>query len=208
VAIAGLVLIIWGYGLARQMPTVVYVPPTGLRHVALLLMLPVFPLLLAAYMPGRIQAVTRHPMLLATKIWALAHLLANGMLHDLLLFGGFLAWAIADRVSMKRREQRPVPGAPPSRYNDVIAVVAGLGIYVWFVLMGHAWLFGVSPAGNYAVVRFSGLVSDTKLASKTAELTAWLDSKGITPIGQPELARYNPPWTLPFLRRNEVIMTY
>ena len=147
VAIVGLVRIIWGYGLARQTPTVVYVPPTGLRHVALLLMLPVFPLLLAAYMPGRIQAATRHPMLLATKTWALAHLLANGMLHDLLLFGGFLAWAIADRVSMKRREQRPVPGAPPSRYNDVIAVVAGLGIYVWFVSMGHAWLFGVSPAG-------------------------------------------------------------
>ena len=64
------------------------------------------------------------------------------------------------------------------------------------------------PAGNYAVVRFSGLVSDTKLASKTAELTAWLDSKGITPIGQPELARYNPPWTLPFLRRNEVMVAY
>lgn len=146
-AIAGFALIVWGYGLARQAPTIVYIPPTGLRHVALLLMLPVFILLLATYLPGWIKKVTRHPMLLATKIWALAHLLANGMLHDLLLFGGFLAWAVADRISMKRREQRPVPGAPPSKINDVIAVVAGLGIYVWFVTMGHAWLFGVSPVG-------------------------------------------------------------
>ena len=146
-AITGFILIIWGYGLARQVPTVLYVPPTWLRHAALLLMLPVFPLLLAAYMPGRIQSAARHPMLLATKIWAVAHLLANGTLHDLLLFGGFLVWAVADRISMKHRESPPVPGAPPSRYNDVIALTAGLGLYVWFLLQGHAWLIGVSPRG-------------------------------------------------------------
>jgi uncharacterized membrane protein len=146
-AVTGFILIIWGYGLARQTPEVLYIPPVWLRHVALLLMLFVFPLLLATYLPGRIKSVTRHPMLLATKIWALAHLLANGMLHDVVLFGAFLAWAVVDRISMKRRVQRPVPGAPASRYNDVIAVVGGLGLYVWFVLQGHAWLFGVAPAG-------------------------------------------------------------
>ncbi len=145
VAIVGLVLIVSGYSQARQDPTVVYVPPTWLRHVSLLLLVFMFPLLLAAYLPGRIKQVTRHPMLVATKLWAVAHLLANGMLHDVLLFGAFLVWAVADRISMKRREERPVPGAPPSRLNDAIAVVGGLGLYAWFVVHGHAWLFGVSP---------------------------------------------------------------
>jgi uncharacterized membrane protein len=84
-------------------------------------------------------------MLVATKLWALAHLLANGMLHDLVLFGAVLVWAVADRISMKRREERPVPGAPPSWLNDAIAVLGGLGLYAWFVVHGHAWLFGVSP---------------------------------------------------------------
>lgn len=145
VAIVGFALIVWGYGLARQDPFVVYAPPLWLRHVSLLLLLPVFPLLLAAYLPGRIKQAVGHPMLAATKIWAFAHLLANGMLHDLVLFGAFLVWAIADRVSLKRRQPRPVPGAPPSRFNDVIAVVVGLGLYAWFLFQGHAWLFGVSP---------------------------------------------------------------
>lgn len=148
VALAGLVLIVWGYGLARQAPTVVYVPPTWLRHVALLLLVFVFPLLLAAYLPGRIKQATHHPMLVATKLWAFAHLLANGMLHDLVLFGAILVWAVADRISLKRREERPVPGAPSSRLNDAIAVIGGLGLYVWFVAHGHAWLFGVSPTAG------------------------------------------------------------
>ena len=87
-----------------------YTPPTALRHVALLLMLPVFPLLVAAYVPGRIKTMAKHPMLLATKLWALAHLLANGTLADVLLFGGFLVWAVADRISVKRR-----PAARDSR---------------------------------------------------------------------------------------------
>ena len=111
----------------------------------MLLLLPVFVLLLAAYLPGRIQAATKHPMLLATKIWAFAHLLSNGMLHDVVLFGAFLAWAVVDRISMKRRVQRPLPGAKASKLNDVIAVVAGLILYVWFVKQGHAWLIGVAP---------------------------------------------------------------
>ena len=143
-AIVGFVLIVWGYGLARYDPVVLYSPPPWMRHVAMLLLVPVFPLLLAAYLPGRIQAATKHPMLVATKLWAVAHLLVNGMLADVILFGSFLAWAVVDRVSMKRRTQRPVPGAPPSKANDLIAVFVGLALYVAFALWLHDWLIGVS----------------------------------------------------------------
>lgn len=147
IAVAGLTLIVVGYGLARHGSIDLYVPPQWLRHVALLLMLPVFPLLLAAYLPGRIQSATVHPMLAAIKLWAFAHLLANGRLVDVLLFGSFLVWAVVDRISMKHREQRPIPGAPPSRRNDIISVVGGLALYVAFVLGLHRWLIGVSPIG-------------------------------------------------------------
>lgn len=145
IAIAGFALIVIGYGQARmQAPVWLYQPPAGLRHLALLLMLPVFVLLLAAYLPGRIKSAAKHPMLLATKLWATAHLLANGNLADVLLFGGFLAWAVADRISMKRRVQRLLPGAPAGRFNDVIAIVGGLVLYGLFVKVGHAWLIGVA----------------------------------------------------------------
>ena len=144
----GFGLLIYGYGLARQAPVVLYTPPAALRHVALVLMLPVFPLLLATYLPGRIKTAAKHPTLLALKFWATAHLLANGNLGDVLLFGGFLAWAVADRISVKRRAApRPLPGAPPSAVNDVIALVGGLAAYVVFVLWAHPWLIGVSPLG-------------------------------------------------------------
>jgi uncharacterized membrane protein len=143
ISIAGFVLIVWGYGLARQEPVLIYIPPDWLRHLAMLLLLFVFPLLIATYFPGRISRATRHPMLAATKIWAFSHLLVNGMLHDLLLFGAFLAWAVADRISMKRREQRPLPGAPSSRLNDVVAIVGGVLLYLAFVFVLHRWLIGV-----------------------------------------------------------------
>lgn len=144
-SLAGFALIVIGYGQARQEPVVLYVPPAALRHVAALLMLPVFVLLVAAYMPGRIKAAAKHPMLVATKLWATAHLLANGNLADVLLFGSFLAWAVADRISMKRRTQRPLPGAPAGRFNDAVALALGLVLYVGFVAFGHRWLIGVSP---------------------------------------------------------------
>ena len=143
-AIAGFVLMVRGYGIARLDPLVLYSPPLWLRHVAMLVLVPVFPLLLATYLPGRIQTAARHPMLIATKLWAFAHLLANGMLADVLLFGGFLAWAVADRISMKRRIQRPVPGVPPAKLNDIVAVLLGLVLYVVFVFWLHGWLIGVS----------------------------------------------------------------
>jgi uncharacterized membrane protein len=142
-AAAGLTLIVVGYGQARLAPVLLYTPPTALRHGAMLLMLPVFVLLLAAYLPGRIKTATQHPMLAATKLWALAHLLANGNLADVLLFGGFLAWAVADRISFKRRAQRSVLTLPSGPFNDVIAVLGGLALYALMVVVGHQRLVGV-----------------------------------------------------------------
>ena len=143
IAIVGLVLIIWGYGLARQDPVVLYSPPLWLNYVAIALLIPVFPLLFATYLPGRIQAASRHPMLVAVKLWALAHLLVNGTLADLLLFGSFLVWAVADRISLKRRTEPSVPRLPDTKLNDLIAVVGGLALYVAFTLWLHDWLIGV-----------------------------------------------------------------
>src|ERR1700676_5160016 len=146
VSLIGFILICYGFGLARQAPVFLYSPPTWLRHAALILMLPVFPLLIAAYLPGRIKTAAKHPMLAAVKFWAFAHLLANGMLADVLLFGGFLAWAVLDRISLKKRPQN-LRAAPPGRFNDAIAVIAGLALYALFIGWAHARLFGVSPLG-------------------------------------------------------------
>ncbi len=143
-SIATFVVLVHGCNLARQEPVVLYQPPVWMRHVAMLLMLPAFPLLLAAYFPGRIKAKVQHPMLAATKVWAFAHLLANGILGDVLLFGGFLVWAVLDRISVGKRPVREVPGAPPGRYNDAIAMVGGLALYAIFVAWGHRALIGVS----------------------------------------------------------------
>ena len=140
----GFGLILYGFHLARQAPVVLYMPPVWMRHVTFLLMLPVFPLVLAAYLPGRIKTAMKHPMLAATKFWALAHLLSNGLLADVLLFGAFGVWAIVDRISLKRRTQQPMATAPPGRFNDLIAVVGGLAIYVVFIVWAHKWLLGVS----------------------------------------------------------------
>jgi uncharacterized membrane protein len=147
VSAVGLVMIVFGFAQARHSPVVLYVPPLWMRHVALLLMAPVFALLIAAYFPGRIQSAAKHPMLLATKLWALSHLLANGNLADLLLFGGFLAWAVADRISLKRRPARPIPGAVARPLNDVLVLLGGILLYVVFALFLHRWLIGVSPLG-------------------------------------------------------------
>jgi uncharacterized membrane protein len=147
IALSGLVLIVLGYDAARQDPIALYSPPIWTRHLAVLLLVPVFPLLFAAYLPGRIRQLAKHPMLLAVKLWALAHLLANGTLADVLLFGSFLAWAVADRVSLKHRVPPVVHGAPPGKWNDLIAVGGGLVLYVAFLLWLHRWWIGVSPLG-------------------------------------------------------------
>lgn len=151
-SLAGLVLIVMGYGAAREAPVILYTPPAGLRHLAALLMLPVFILLLAAYLPGRIQRAARHPMLAAVKFWALAHLLANGSLADVLLFGGFLAWAVADRISVKRRAAAGLRVGPPLKLSgsdrDLWAVIGGLLVYGVFAGWAHGALFGVRPFGG------------------------------------------------------------
>lgn len=143
VSIVGFVLIVWGYGLARLDPVVLYMPPAWLGPLAMLLLVPVFPLLIAAYMPGRLQAAVKHPMLVATQLWAVAHLLVNGMLADVLLFGAFLVWAVLDRISMRRRTQRAIPHLPAAPANDLIAVAGGLALYAGFVFWLHGSLIGV-----------------------------------------------------------------
>jgi uncharacterized membrane protein len=145
VTIAGLVVIIWGYGIARQNPVMLYTPPAWTRYVAAVLMLPVFPLFLAAYFPGRIKGALKHPMLVSVMLWALAHLIATATLANVVLFGGFLVWAVVDRISYRWRTQRPILAAPPSRLNDGIAIVAGLVFYAVFEHWLHARWIGVQP---------------------------------------------------------------
>lgn len=145
----GLGLIIWGYGLARQAPDPVLLWPTPVwtRHLAALLTLPAFVLLALSQVPGHsLKARLPHPMLLGVKLWASAHLLANGSLPDLLLFGSFLAWAVLDFRSAR---QRPVvaPAGPGSVPRTVGAVLAGGLAWVGFAFWGHAVLIGVRPLG-------------------------------------------------------------
>ena len=147
ISLLGLWLIFKGYGESRLDPYIVYVTPGWMRHLAALLLLPVFVLFLAPYFPGRIKRATGHPQLIAVKLWAVSHLLVNGALADLLLFGGFLVWAVVDRISMKRRQQRPLPGAPESSYNDLILIIAGIALYGVTVGWAHKWLIGVAPFG-------------------------------------------------------------
>lgn len=149
VAIAGFVLIVIGYGEARSAPVVLYSPPPWTRHLAALLTIPAFVLLAAAYVPGtRIKRAVGHPMVAGVKIWAFAHLLANGTLADVLLFGAFLAWAVVDYIAARRRDR--VAGTvyavgPVSR--DLIAVVIGLAAWALFAFWLHAAWIGVRPFG-------------------------------------------------------------
>jgi uncharacterized membrane protein len=147
IAVIGFIALVHGYALARAEPVVLYTPPTWTRHLAALLMLPVFPLLFAVYLPGRIKAAVKHPMLTATKAWALSHLLVNGNLADVLLFGGFLAWAVLDRISVGKRAvpQKTLFEGTPSRFNDVLAVVGGLIVYGVVVMWAHQRFIGVAP---------------------------------------------------------------
>lgn len=146
-SIVGMVLIVYGYAAARSSPVVVYLPPPAMRMLTLVVMLPVFPLLFAVYLPGRIKSATAHPMLLGTFLWGVGHLLANGMLADVLLFGGFALWALIDRLSFARRVARALPTAPPGPFNDLIAVVGGLLVYALVLFWAHRALIGIGPLG-------------------------------------------------------------
>jgi uncharacterized membrane protein len=144
-SLVGIILMVRGYAELKSTPTVLYVAPLWLRHVAALLLLPVFVFFASSYLPGRIKSALKHPQLAAVKLWAFAHLLVNGTLADVLLFGSFLVWAVVDRISLKNRPARPLPSAPMSGANDMIAVVVGLVLYAVFVFWAHEWLFGMPP---------------------------------------------------------------
>ena len=144
-SLIGLYLLVTGYGAARASDAVLYATPPGCRYIAALLMLPAFSLALASIIPGRIRTAAQHPLLLATMLWAAAHLLTNGSVADLLLFGTFLVWAIAVRTSLQHRPARPIRVLPTSAINDVIVVVGGLALYAIFLFWLHARWFGVAP---------------------------------------------------------------
>ena len=144
-ALLGFYLLVTGYGAARSSVPVLYAAQPWSRYLAALLMLPVFTLALASVLPGRIRARARHPLLLATMLWAVAHLLTNGSVADLLLFGAFLLWAVAVLTSLERRPARRKFALPVSMANDAIAIVGGLATYAIFILWLHARWFAVSP---------------------------------------------------------------
>ena len=146
VSIAGFVLLVWGYSHARQQVPL-WNPPVFMKHVTVLLMIPAFVLFVAAYVPRNgIKARLHHPQVLSVKVWALAHLLSNGNLADVLLFGGFLAWAVLSVVAARKRDRATGTVYPPGTLSGtVICVIVGLAIYVAFLMGVHTWLIGVSP---------------------------------------------------------------
>ena len=152
VALAGFALLVWGYGNARMAPVVLWTPPIFTRHLAALLTLPAFVLLAAAYVPGNaLKAKLRHPMILGVKLWAFAHLLANGNLADVLLFGSFLVWAMLDyRASRQRDRAAAAKGSgTAAKSGSLVATIATVigGVIAWaaFAFWGHAVLIGVRP---------------------------------------------------------------
>jgi uncharacterized membrane protein len=148
-AIAGFVLLLWGFGQARQSPVSLWTPPSGMRHAAALLTLVAFVLLVAAYVPrNHLKARLRHPMVLAVKVWALAHLLANGTLADVLLFGSFLVWAVLSfRAARQRDRVQPPAPVQPSLPGTLVTVVVGGVAWAAFAFWAHGAWIGVRPLG-------------------------------------------------------------
>lgn len=147
VSLVGFVLLVWGYGQARLAPIDLWQPPVFTRHLASLLLVPAFVLLAATYVPGtHIRARLGHPMVLGVKLWALAHLLANGRLADVLLFGGFLLWAVLNFRAARARDRLAGTRRPAvNAWRDLIAVVVGLAAWALFAFQLHGWLIGVRP---------------------------------------------------------------
>ena len=150
VSLIGFALIIWGYGLARYDPVVLWQPPVAMRHIASLLTLASFILLTAAYVPGNsIKARLRHPMILGVKLWAFAHLLANGMAADLVLFGAFLLWAVLDyRAARERDREQSISYGQGKLVPSIVAVVIGTLLWAAFAFWLHSWWIGVAPFGG------------------------------------------------------------
>lgn len=151
-SLIGFVLIVLGYHKLQLMPgknPVIWDPPSWTRHIAYLLMLPSMILLVAAFVPSRIRSAVKHPMLAAIKAWALAHLLVNGDLGSLVLFGAFLAFAVYDRISIKSRPGVEPPAPPSGPLNDILVVAGGLALFAFMVVWGHGALIGV-PVASFA----------------------------------------------------------
>lgn len=143
----GLALIIWGYGLSRASPIDLWSPPLWTSHLAGLLMLLSLGLLLAAYVPGsKLKAWAHHPMVLSVKVWAFAHLIANGRLADVLLFGGFLVWAVFNFRAARQRDRAANIRYPAGSWSrDAVIWVLALLLWWLFVRYLHGWLMGVNP---------------------------------------------------------------
>lgn len=146
-SLIGLVVIVMGYHKLQINPgknVVLWDSPNWLKHITWLLMIPAMIALAAAYIPSRIRTVLKHPMLVAVKLWALSHLIVNGDLGSLILFGAFLAFAVYDRISVKRRGALgPLGAAQGGLGGDIAAIAVGLGLYAFMLHMGHGWLIGV-----------------------------------------------------------------
>jgi uncharacterized membrane protein len=150
VSLFGLVLIVVGYGAAREAPVLLWSPPTAMRHIAALLTLIAFVLLAAAYVPrNALKARLHHPMVLGVKIWAFAHLVANQFLHDVLLFGGFLVWAVLSFRAARQRDRAAGTVYPAGTMAGTLATVV-VGVIAWavFAFWAHGALFGVRPFGR------------------------------------------------------------
>src|SRR3954452_8688544 len=148
-SLAGLALIIWGFARYRATGWIdVWYPPKAFRHITLALMLPAVIMVVASYIRGRIYTVLKHPMLAGVKLWAVAHLLANGDLGSIILFGSFLGWAVFDRISLKRRTDSGAPPIPVGGVsNDLIAIAIGFVAYLALAFAFHPVVIGVPVVG-------------------------------------------------------------
>jgi uncharacterized membrane protein len=149
VSLAGFALVLWGFSMARRDPVFLWEAPMGMRHLAGALMLLAFILLAATYVPrNAIKARLHHPMVLSVKLWALAHLLANGNLADVVLFGSFLVWAVFSFRAARARDRRNGTVYLPGKASGTaIAVVVGVAAWAVFAFWAHGMLFGVRPFG-------------------------------------------------------------
>lgn len=149
ISLVGFILIVIGFGQTRVNPVFLWLPPNGLRHLAGIIILLSFVLIAAAYVPGnRIKAKIGHPMVAGIKGWAFAHLIANGMLAEVLMFGSFLVWAIFDFRAARRRDRESGMVYPAGTLDrDIITVVAGVAAWVIFAFWLHGLLFNVRPFG-------------------------------------------------------------
>jgi uncharacterized membrane protein len=146
VSLVGIILIGWGFARYRSMGYIdIWSPPAWTRHVTLVLVWPAIICVVAAYIPGDIKRILKHPMLVGVKLWAVAHLISNGDLGSIILFVSVLAWAVYDRITLKRRSD---PGAPPipvgGRRNDFFAVALGTILYFVLGFWFHPWVIGVA----------------------------------------------------------------